>query len=105
MKKLALLVLLGITVFCTGAEVCLAQTQSPFAIRVEAPEVAVPVVVLDRTHFQKLTETTLEELDEEVTDLSAEDFRIYEDGVKQEIRNVGVGAAAVLGRVITFPTM
>ena len=50
-----------------------AQTETPNVIRVETPEVVVPVVVLDRSH-RAMTETAYEELDEEVIDLSAKDF-------------------------------
>ncbi len=46
----AVALLLGGIVCGVGACVCWAQTESPFAIRVEAPEVVVPVVVIDRSH-------------------------------------------------------
>jgi hypothetical protein len=72
-----------------GASVSGAQAESPFPIRVEAREVVVPVVVLDRTH-RFVTQTTFEELDEEISDLAAKDFRIYEDGVEQTVENVSM---------------
>ncbi len=77
--------------FCggVGASVCWAQTQSPFAIRIEAPEVVVPVVVIDRSH-RVTTQAGFAEMDEEVTDLSPRDFRVFEDGVEQPIDNVAL---------------
>lgn len=89
-RKLPALLLLGGTVLSVDSSVSLAQTQNPFAFRVEAPEVIVPVVVIDRTHYRRLAETAWEELDEEITDLSPRDFRIFEDGVKQQVQNVDV---------------
>jgi len=88
-KRGAGLLVLGEMVCAVGPLLCLAQTESPFAIRVEAPEVVVPVVVLDRTHF-RMTQTAYEELDEEVTDLAVSDFDVFEDGVKQSIESVAL---------------
>jgi hypothetical protein len=64
-----------------------AQTDSPLAIRVESDEVVVPVVVLDRTH-REMTPTALEELDEEISDLGAGDFHVFEDDVEQPVERV-----------------
>jgi len=77
------LLLLGALV-CGGAG---AQTETPYTIRVEAPEVVVPVVVLDRSH-RLATATSYEELDEEITDLSIRDFHVLEDGVAQTIDTI-----------------
>jgi hypothetical protein len=68
----------------------MAQTESSFVIRVETPEVVVPVVVLDRTHLRMMTQTSYEEVDEEITDLSLRDFHVFEDGVEQPIDNVAL---------------
>ncbi len=64
-----------------------AQTESPFSIRVEAPEVVVPVVVLDRTH-RVAAAGSYAELDEEITDLAVKDFHVYEDGVEEAVDDV-----------------
>ncbi|MGB2664401.1 MAG: hypothetical protein WAK48_10380 [Candidatus Acidiferrum sp.] len=85
----AVALLLGGMVWAGGASVCLAQTESPFAIRVETPEVVVPVVVIDRSH-RVATGAGFVEMDEEVTDLSPGDFRVFEDGVEQPIDNVSL---------------
>ena len=66
-----------------------AQTETPNVIRVETPEVVVPVVVLDRSH-RTVSATTYEELDEEVTDLSVKDFHVFEDGVEQTIDTIAM---------------
>jgi len=66
-----------------------AQTESPFAIRVEASEVMVPVVVLDRTH-RGWNGNRREELDEEITSLAIRDFRVMEDGVAQHVDHVAL---------------
>jgi hypothetical protein len=81
---------LGVVVWALGPSLCMAQAESPFAIRVEAPEVVVPVVVLDRTHVRLATGDVYEEVDEEIFDLSVKDFRIFEDGVEQPIKNVSL---------------
>jgi hypothetical protein len=67
-----------------------AQIAFPNAIRVEAPEVVVPVVVLDRSHFRMDADHSLEELDEEITDLSPNDFHVFQDGVEQRIQSVSM---------------
>jgi hypothetical protein len=85
----AAVLLLGGTALGFGASACRAQAQSPFAIRVEAPEVVVPVVVIDRSH-RAATRAGFVEMDEEVTDLSPRDFRVFEDGIEQPIDNVGL---------------
>jgi hypothetical protein len=66
-----------------------AQIESPFAIRVEAPEVVVPVVVLDRTP-RIWNGNAFDEVDEQITDLAIRDFRILEDGVVQHVDNVAL---------------
>jgi hypothetical protein len=68
--------------FACGSAV--AQTDVPYAIRVETPEVVVPVVVLDRSR-RVVAATSYREVDEEVTDLSVSDFRVFEDGAEQAI--------------------
>jgi hypothetical protein len=77
------LLLLGALV-CGGAG---AQMETPYAIRVETPEVVVPAVVLDRSR-RLATATSYEELDEEITDLSIRDFHVFEDGVAQTIDTI-----------------
>jgi len=81
--------LLGVSLCLLGGVGAGAQTESPFAIRVEAPEVVVPVVVLDRTH-RGWDGSRREELDEEVTGLAIRDFRVSEDGVAQHINNIAL---------------
>jgi len=66
-----------------------AQAESPFAIRVEAPEVVVPVVVVDRTG-RIAAPGSYEEWDEEVTDLAVKDFHVFEDGVEQDVNDVSM---------------
>jgi hypothetical protein len=88
-KRRATLLLLGQIVCTMGASYSVAQSETPFAIRVETPEVVVPVVVLDRTH-RVATQTTYEELDEEITDLAAKDFHVLEDGLEQPIHNIAM---------------
>jgi hypothetical protein len=63
--------------------------ESPFAIRVEAPEVVVPVVVLDRTR-RVTSPGVYEELDEEITNLAVRDFHVFEDGVEQPVDDVSM---------------
>ena len=66
-----------------------AQTESPQAIRVESDEVVIPVVVLDRSH-REITPTSFEELDEQLTNLRASDFHVFEDGVEQSVEHVAM---------------
>ena len=66
------------------ASTCLAQSDAgAFAIRVESREVQIPVRVIDKSYHG----ATLGKL---VTGLSAKDFQIFEDGVEQQVQNVGV---------------
>lgn len=88
-RCLATLLLVG-GVWASGAPIVAAQAESPFAIRVDAREVVVPVVVLDRTHRRMVALGAYEELDEEITDLAVKDFHIFEDGVEQPIDNIAM---------------
>ncbi len=88
-RQRAVALLLGGIVCGVGASFCWAQTESPFTIRVEAPEVVVPVVVIDRSH-RVATGGGFAEMDEKVTDLSPGDFRVFEDGVEQPIDSVAL---------------
>jgi hypothetical protein len=77
-------------VLSLAPSIALAQIAFPNAIRVEAPEVVVPVVVLDRSHFRMAADRTFEELDEEITNLAVSDFHVFQDGVEQHIQSVSL---------------
>jgi hypothetical protein len=85
LMALLVTIVLGLT-----PSIAAAQFAFPNVIRVEAPEVVVPVVVLDRSHFRMAADHTFEELDEEITDLSVNDFHVFQDGVEQRIQSVSV---------------
>jgi hypothetical protein len=85
-----LMALLVTIVLSLAPSIAAAQIAFPNAIRVEAPEVVVPVVVLDRSHFRVAADHTFEELDEEITDLAASDFLVFQDGVGQRIQSVSM---------------
>jgi hypothetical protein len=82
--------LLPTIVFGLAPSIAPTQMAFPNTIRVEAPEVVVPVVVLDRSHFRMDADHTFEELDEEITDLAASDFHVFQDGVEQRIQSVSM---------------
>jgi hypothetical protein len=56
----------------TNSLKALQKQEQPFKIRVNVAEVRIDAVVLDRKGRQ-------------ITDLTAKDFAIYQDGVKQEV--------------------
>jgi len=89
-KRAAWMLLLSGATCVLWGSTCGAQGESPFAIRVETPEVVVPVVVVDRSHFRMTSRTSYEELDEEITDLAVRDFRVFEDGVEQPIDSISL---------------
>jgi hypothetical protein len=82
------LLLCGATLVCKAGDSD-PKASGPPAIRVEAPEVVVPVVVLERNHFRVERDALFEE-DQEITDLSKEDFHVFEDGIERPIRNVAL---------------
>jgi hypothetical protein len=82
------LLLCGSTLICKAGDSA-PETSGPPAIRVEAPEVVVPVVVLERNHFRVERDALFEE-DQEITDLSKKDFLVFEDGIERPIRNVAL---------------
>ena len=71
------------------ASVALGQSDSPFAIRVDSREVIVPVVVFDRTRRVAAPGGRIE-LDEQITGLTPDDFKVSEDGVPQLVQRVAV---------------
>jgi len=95
-KKLGALLLIGGVVLSIWASVALAQSEGPAAIRVETHEVVVPVFVVDKSEVRIHPRSGgqggdyYEEWDKEITGLSARDFHVFEDGVEQQILNVGV---------------
>jgi hypothetical protein len=90
LTNFAVMALLPTIVFGLAPSIAAAQIAFPNAIRVEAPEVVVTVVVLDRSHFRMDAYHTFEELDEEITDLAASDFHVFQDGVEQRIQSVSM---------------
>jgi len=77
-----------LSIFCRTSAT-LAQSDSPFAIRVESREVIVPVVVFDRTRRVAAPGGRIE-LDEQITGLTPKDFNVLEDGVQQLVQRVAV---------------
>jgi len=81
----ALLALLGIP--------ALPQDDTGISIRVDSREVVVPVFVIHknvRLHEGFDLRSSWYEWDQEVTGLKAQNFRIFQDGVEQAIKNVSV---------------
>ena len=83
-----LLVLCGI-LGSIRASLTFAQSDSPFAIRVDTREVIVPVVVFDRTRRVAAPGARFE-FDEQISGLAPGDFTVFEDGVKQPVQSVTV---------------
>lgn len=86
----SLIVLLGAIICAVATSSSFAQNESSYTIGFEASEVVVPVVVLDRTHVRLAAQSTYEELDEEITNLAAGDFQVFEDGVERPVHNVSL---------------
>jgi hypothetical protein len=89
------LLLLGGVAWSAFVPVPLAQTRSSAPVRVEAREVVIPAFVVDRTNFsggENIPDCSgcafLWENDRQITDLSAKDFHIFEDGIEQPIQKV-----------------
>ena len=91
-----LIMLLSGTICTMSASRSLAQSESPYTVRFEASEVVVPAVVLDRTHIHIVAQTTFEEVDEEITNLTAGDFHVFEDGVERPVHNVSLELPHIL---------
>ena len=93
LRQLAAPLVFGGLLFSSGASLSLAQIEGPLAIRVESREVVVPVFVVDKSdirHVQALLISKDEEIDKEITGLTAKDFRIFEDGVEQKVQSIAV---------------
>ncbi len=87
-----MLLLVCMTIPIGKAGVCWAQSEGPLSIRVESREVVVPVFVVDKSdvrHTMSYVDRS-EEIDKEITGLTAKDFRIFEDGVEQKVQSVMV---------------
>jgi hypothetical protein len=95
-KRLTALLLFGATVLC-WASISVAQGGSPLTIRVEAKEVVVPVVVVDKSDVREMNLPGIEaeEFDKEITGLTLKDFRVFEDGKEQKVQNLDIEPWAV----------
>lgn len=91
MRKVIAGVLLNAAVLGFAASASSAQTEGRPTIRVDSHEVVVPVFVVEKYLRRESIAGRVEpdyEYDTEVTDLTAKDFRVYEDGKEQHIQNV-----------------
>lgn len=91
MKKVIAGLLLNAAMWSIGASVTLAQTEGRPTIHVDSHEVVVPVFVVHKEIHREADPSGAgpsDEHDTEITDLSAKDFRVFEDGKEQQIQNV-----------------
>ena len=75
----------------------MAQSGNSLTIRVEANEVVVPVVVIDKSDIHQ-SGSMYQEFDKEITGLSLKDFRVFEDGREQRIQNFAIEPEAIQGQ-------
>jgi hypothetical protein len=92
--KLAVVLLLGKALFANDGPVSPAASADRTPIRVNAIEVVVPVVVLDRSHF-RMDRDSLYQEDEVISDLSQNDFQVFEDGMQRPIQRVALDAPRI----------
>jgi hypothetical protein len=87
---------ISVALLSGGASFSAAQSEGPSAIRLESQEVVVPVFVVDKSNVRvggvagAYYLNAAEELDNEITGLTAKDFHVYEDGVTQRIQAVRI---------------
>jgi len=85
-RKVVVAALIACSVFGASAAGCLAQDDNALTIRVETTEIAVPVRVVargERTSGGSTCRWT-----QPVAGLSQRNFRLFEDGVEQPIKNI-----------------